>query len=276
LVESLDDIHDQTQIDQIINLAGEPIADRFWTHAQKQKMLMSRINVTRDVIALIERLKRKPKSLVSGSAIGIYGTQQDAPITETLPINIDGSFGQKLCLDWEAEAAKAEELGVRLVALRTGIVLDRDGGTLARMLVPTELGGGAVLGSGQQWMSWISRDDIIRLIAHILNTPDLKGPVNATAPTPVRNKVFTQALAKALYRPVTVRLPVIVLKCLGGLGTEILMGSQNILPHKAQADGFEFLDTDIQETLNVMLGRKTHPKAERELFNYQTLGGKPA
>jgi uncharacterized protein (TIGR01777 family) len=205
VVTSLNQIPGDASFSGIINLAGEPIADGLWTRVRRRRILRSRLRVTRDVVRLIARLDNRPEVLVSGSAIGWYGLWQDEDLTE-----FDGGkscFTHRVCEAWERAAMRARSLGVRVVLLRTGLVLGTEGGLLSRLLTPFEFGLGGPIGSGAQWMSWIERDDLVRLIAHILATPALRGPVNATAPAPVRNAAFACALGRALNRPARLRAP---------------------------------------------------------------------
>ena len=153
------------------------------------------------------------------------------------------------CLDWEAEALKAESHGLRVVLFRIGMVLDRDGAALRQLLIPTEFGGGATFGKGDQYMSWITRDDIVGLIGHIIQTPTLSGPVNGVAPKPITNKVFTKAVAKALYRPTLVQIPKFVMRALGGLGQEILLADQRVIPQIAIETGYLFKDPEIEAAM---------------------------
>ena len=166
LITSLDQLPADTSIDTIVNLAGEPIGNGLWTEAKRRKILDSRINMTGDVIRLIARLERKPVVLVSGSAIGWYGLWQDQVLTESAKSH--ACFSHELCDAWESAARPAEDCGVRVACLRIGLVLGTDGGFITRMLTPFEFGLGGPLGSGRQWMSWIERDDLVRLIAHVI------------------------------------------------------------------------------------------------------------
>ena len=248
-VTHFDQIPTDTKIDVIVNFAGEPLAQGLWTQAKKVEFRRSRLHMTRNIGKLLNRLTHQPEVLINGSAIGIYGIIPTGPQDEYSPIEKDQSFSQKLCLDWEKEANSLGRDSLRIVCLRIGMVLDRDGAALAQLLVPTELGGGARFGDGKFMMSWITRDDLVRLIQFAANTPDIKGPLNGTAPEPVSNLRFTRALAKALYRPAFMVIPKAVIKCLGGLGREILLGDQTILPRKALEHGFEFLDPEIETAL---------------------------
>jgi uncharacterized protein (TIGR01777 family) len=225
VVTSLDQVRDDAMIDGIINLAGEPIAEGLWTRARRRRILRSRLRITRDVVRLIGRLDRRPEVLVSGSAIGWYGLWQDEDLTE-----FDGGkscFTHRVCEAWERAALRARPLGVRVVLLRTGLVLGTEGGLLSRLLAPFEFGLGGPIGSGAQWVSWIERDDLVRLIAHILATPNLRGPVNATAPEPVRNATFARELGRSLRRPALMRAPAALLHRLAGaFADELLIGGQ--------------------------------------------------
>jgi len=216
-----------------------------------------------DCVKLFERLYHKPKTLINGSAIGIYGVAPTGLLDEFTPLQLDDSFAQHLCLEWEAEAEKLITSQTRVVTLRIGMVLDRTGGALAQILIPTELGGGATFGKGEIMMSWITRDDLVRMIQFAQIHPEINGPLNGTAPTPVTNKDFTSAVAKALYRPAWMRIPRFAIGLLGGLGREILLADQNIHPAKALAHGFEFLDPEIEPALLAHLRaqpkKKTNP-----------------
>jgi len=248
VVTSLDQIASDTAINGIINLAGEPIAGGLWTRRRRRRILSSRLRVTRAVVRLIGRLQQPPALLISGSAIGWYGLWHDETLTE-----FDGgkrSFTHRVCEAWEQTARRAEKYGTRVVRLRLGIVLGSGGGMLGRLLVPFQLGLGATLGSGTQWMSWIERDDLVRLIAHIIAEPRYTGAVNATAPVPLTNAAFTQELARALNRPSWLRLPASALRLVAGdLARELLIGGQRVLPDKAHAHGFKFRHETLDSAL---------------------------
>jgi uncharacterized protein len=263
LVTQLDQLPSDTRIDAIVNLAGEPTADRLWTAARRRRLLGSRLRVTRDVVRLIARLERKPAVLVSGSAVGWYGLWQDEALTE-----FDGGmacFTHRLCDAWERAAIAAQRHGVRVVRLRIGLVLGTEGGMLSRLLTPFEFGPGGRIGHGRQWMSWIERDDLVRLIAHVIATPSLTGAVNATAPEPATNAAFTKALARALHRPAILPVPAGLLRRLAGdLAGELLIGGQRVLPDKAEASGFTFRHPTLGAALVAILGtRPVHPAAAR-------------
>jgi hypothetical protein len=252
LITSLDQLPSDSQIDAIINLAGEPIGNSLWTEVKRRKIIESRINVTRDIIDLIARLERNPAVLVSGSAIGWYGLWQDQPLTESAKSH--ACFSHELCAAWELAAAAAETHGVRVVFLRIGLVLGTEGGFITRMLTPFEFGLGGPLGSGRQWMSWIERDDLIRLIAHVIASEKITGPINATAPIPVTNNKFTEELARRLHRPALFRIPDALLRRLGGdFASELLLGGQRVLPNKALSDGFVFRYQTLRSAFEAIL-----------------------
>ena len=256
LVTALDQIAGGTRIDTIINLAGEPIANGLWTRAKRRAILASRLRMTRSVVALIGRLQQPPGLLISGSAIGWYGAWQDECLTE-----FDGgkrSFGHRVCEAWEAAAKKSQRHGVRVVQLRIGLVLGSEGGMLANLLAPFELGLGGPIGSGAHWMSWIERDDLVRLIAHVMANPQLIGPVNATAPEPVRNETFAQELAHALRRPALLRMPAAPLRLVGGdMTEELMLTGRRVLPDKVQASGFKFRHESLRSALCEILALKS-------------------
>ena len=209
VVTHLDQIASDTAIDAVVNLAGEPTAGGLWTRARRRRILGSRLRITHAVVRLIRRLEQRPAALISGSAIGWYGAWNDETLTE-----FDGGkrcFSHRLCEAWECAARKAEWLGVRVVRLRIGLVLGTEGGMLGNMLAPFELGLGGPMGTGRQWMSWIERDDLIRLIAHVIASPKYVGAVNATAPAPVTNADFARELGRALRRPALLRMPAFLL-----------------------------------------------------------------
>jgi uncharacterized protein len=253
IVTSLDQIHADDLIDAVVNLAGAPIATSRWNERNKASFVQSRMDVTRSVVALMQRLRRKPSVLISGSAIGWYGLRDDTALDETA--THQDCFTHDLCEAWEGAALAAEAMGIRTVLLRIGIVLGTQGGALTSMLTPFEFCLGGRMGHGQQWMSWISRDDLVRLIAHCINDIKLQGPVNATAPNPVRNAVFAQELAEALHRPAVFPVPAPVLRLmLGQFAEELLLGGQRIVPSKALASGFHFEHADIASAFASMLG----------------------
>jgi uncharacterized protein (TIGR01777 family) len=252
LITSLDQIPADTKIDAIVNLAGEPIGNGLWTDAKRRRILDSRIQMTGDVVRLIARLDHKPAVLVSGSAIGWYGLWQDQVLTESAKSH--ACFSHELCDAWENAARPAAEYGVRVVNLRIGLVIGTDGGFITRMLTPFEFGLGGPLGSGKQWMSWIERDDLVRLIAHVIAKSDIAGPINATAPIPVTNLKFTEELGRRLHRPAVFRIPAVLLRRIGGdFADELLLGGQRVLPNKALSNGFVFRHETLRSAFEAIL-----------------------
>jgi uncharacterized protein (TIGR01777 family) len=252
IIASLDQLPADTRIDAIVNLAGEPISNGLWTEAKRRKIVSSRVDMTDDVVKLIARLDHRPAVLVNGSAIGWYGLWQDQPLTESAKSH--ACFSHELCEAWEGAAWRAAAHGVRVVCLRIGLVLGTDGGTITRMLTPFEFGLGGPLGSGRQWMSWIERDDLIRLIAHVIARSEIVGPINATAPIPVTNEQFTEELARRLHRPAVFRIPDALLRRIGGdFASELLLGGQRVLPNKALSNGFVFRHETVRSAFEAIL-----------------------
>ncbi len=255
LITDLDQLPDDTKLDAIVSLAGHPIASGLWTAKHRRKVMLSRLHMNRRLRKLVDRLEIKPEVFLNASAIGVYGIHQDQPVNESHVITADGSFSNRSCAAVEHEACKMQSLGVRTINLRIGLVLDLAGGPLGQMLVPFDLGAGGRLGSGQQWMSWISRDDLVRLIDHCIGDTTITGPVNATAPTPVQNKTYAKALGRAMHRPALIPLPALVLeKGLQDFAKELFLGSQNILPIAALQSGFVFVHPTIDMAFASMFG----------------------
>ncbi len=256
LVSDLSAIRNDETVDAVVHLAGEPLADGLWTEKKKARVVESRRNLTHELIGLMARLAHAPDVFVAASAVGWYGMSGEEPLTEA-DSACDKSFSHESCAAVEEAARGAEILGVRVVRLRIGLVLDPAGGLLARMLLPFEFGLGAPFGHGRQMMSWISRDDLVRLIVYAVRNPALAGAVNATAPQAATNNAFTKALAKALGRPAIFRIPAAPLRlALGAFAEELLLGGQNVKPAKALAAGFVFADADLEAALRGMLGAR--------------------
>ncbi|MEJ0024663.1 MAG: TIGR01777 family oxidoreductase [Rhizomicrobium sp.] len=255
LVTDLEQIDGATRIDAIVNLAGEPVSGGLWTAARKRAIVESRRSMVAGLLRLAARLEQRPAVLVGASAIGWYGLRGDEELAEDAAPARD-FFSHDSCEIVERETAKARGLGLRVVALRIGLVLGTEGGLLARLLLPFEFGMGGRIGSGRQWMSWIARDDLVRLIAHAIANEELEGPVNATAPAPVRNADFARALGHALHRPAAMPLPALPLRLLGAFGRELLLGGQRVVPRKALASGFAFAYPTLAMALESMLGAK--------------------
>ncbi len=240
-IPALEDLRDDDAFDIIINLAGEPIAQR-WTRKAMQRMRDSRLDTTKQLVEFFARARTKPQLFISGSAIGWYGTHEGMEFEESSPPSAAGGvFARELCRDWEQEAAAAETFGIRTVLLRTGVVLEKDGGTLSELLFPFDFLIGGRLGHGRQWFSWIHRDDLVRLVLHIMKDNSIRGPVNATAPAPVRNAEFAAALGRAMKRPALLPLPAFVLRAVfAGMAEEVMLDGQKVLPQKALDAGFRF------------------------------------
>ena len=237
--------------DGVINLAGEPIADRKWTNHQQRRLQESRFNTTRAIVKACARAQRRPKFLINASAVGYYGARADEPLTEAAAPGTD--FLAKLCSVWETEAIGAEALGLRVVRLRTGIVVGPGGGALEKMVPPFKWFVGGHLGSGQQWMSWIHLEDEINLILHLIESSSVSGPVNATAPNPVRNKEFSKTLAAVLHRPCLLPVPGIALRLGLGQMADMLLTGQRAIPAAAQQSGFQFRYPNLKEALEACL-----------------------
>lgn len=251
IVTSLDELAADARINAVVNLAGEPLANGLWTKAKRARIIDSRIGVTEACLELIERLTVRPSVFVSASAIGWYGLRGDEELDETS--SGTDCFSRQVCVAIEAAASKAEALGVRTVRLRIGLVLAAEGGLLGRMVLPFKLGLGGPFGRGRHWMSWIHRDDLVRLICHCVATAALSGPVNGTAPTPVRNREFTAALGKALHRPAVIPVPALPLQwALGDFAKELLLGGQRVLPKAALNSGFTFRYSQIDKALKAI------------------------
>ena len=252
-LNNLNQLKPEDTFQAIINLAGAPIFDARWSDARKQIIRDSRINLTKQLVASMARMAVKPELLISGSAIGYYCDQGDTVLTEQSATHKD--FSEQLCTDWENEAKKAEQLGVRVCLIRTGLVLAEGGGLLKRMLLPFRLGLGGRLGDGQQWMSWIHRQDWIAIARLMITDSSMQGAYNATAPNPVTNSEFARSLAHCLNRPALLPIPAWLLKILLGEMSGLVLGSQRVMPERLLALGFRFQYTDLSSALNQVLRR---------------------
>jgi len=239
--------------DAVINLAGEPIADKNWSTARKKSLWDSRIGLTEELVRRMAAAERKPQVLLSGSAIGYYGDQGDVDLSETAAPGND--FAAKLCVAWEAAALAAEALNVRVCLVRTGLVLSADGGLLAKLTLPFKFGLGATMGNGQQFMSWIHIDDYCAMLLTLLHQANLQGAYNLTSPQPARNAEFSRALADTLHRPLLFSAPAFALKIALGERANLLLGGQRVLPSRMLKVGFNFVHAELKDALHVLLSR---------------------
>jgi uncharacterized protein (TIGR01777 family) len=241
--------------DAVIHLAGENVGSGRWTASRKAAIRDSRVNGTRFLCEALAKLARPPKTLVCASAIGIYGDRGEEPLTEESPAAA-GGFLPGVCRDWEAASAPASRKGIRVVALRFGMVLSPKGGALARMLPLFRAGLGGVIGSGRQYVSWVALDEIPLILLHALHSGDLSGPVNAVAPRPVTNLEFTEALGKALSRPTPLPVPAFALRLAVGreMADALLLSSARVVPKRLLDTGYAFRSPELAPTLRRLLG----------------------
>ena len=244
---------DAATVDVAINLAGEPIGDARWTESRKKLLLDSRLGTTRGLVEWLRASPRRPGVLVSASAVGWYGDQGERVIVEDTP-PVPG-FTHDLCEAWEREARAAEALDVRVCIARIGVVLDRDGGALAKMLPAFRLGGGGPLASGRQWFPWLHREDMAAILQWLVETPTARGVWNASAPEPVTNTAFTRALGRALHRPAVLPMPGAALKLLFGEMSELLTMSDRMVPRRLLDAGFRFRYPTIDAALAAIFAR---------------------
>jgi uncharacterized protein (TIGR01777 family) len=243
-ITSLSEWQPEIIYDAVINLAGEPIVDKPWTDQRKDCLWKSRVDLTEELVKRIEAANQKPKVLLSGSAIGYYGSTGDVKIDETFPTGTD--FGARLCLAWENAALNSS---VRVCVLRTGLVLDSSGGILKKMLLPFKLGLGGQMGDGKQWMSWIHIDDYVAILIKLLHSENAKGTYNMTAPEPVTNRQFTKILAAILSRPAFFNTPACFLKWILGERAELVLGGQRVLPVKVEGLGYHFIYDNFEKAI---------------------------
>ena len=238
--------------DALIGLAGESIGDGRWTAARKRALRDSRIRATRSLVEALAATREPPHTFVTASGVGYYGDRGSETLSEDAPPGSD--FIARLCAEWEAEAMRAARPGVRVVPLRTGLVLEKSGGALARMITPFRFGFGGRLGTGRQYLSWIHRLDWLELVRFIVDTKTIEGAVNATAPHPVTNTAFSHALGRALHRPSFMRAPSFALRImLGELADSVLTG-QRAIPAKALAHGYHFRYPEIEIAFRGIFG----------------------
>ncbi|KZY65549.1 hypothetical protein A3739_11405 [Oleiphilus sp. HI0067] len=252
LISNLNDISDDTIIDHVINLAGEPIVDRPWTESRKQVLRSSRIGVTEQLADLSARLAKPFKTLVSGSAIGYYGSDNGTQCSETSPRGSD--FAASLCSGWEQAATTIRS--ERRTVLRISIVLSGDGGMLAKLYPSFILGAGSVIGDGKQMMSWIHISDLVELIHQAINDQSMEGAFNAVAPINTTNQEFSRVLAQNLRRPLLLKMPTIVTKWIFGQRSDLLLGNQDVVSDKLQALSYSFKYPEIHDALSQIYKHK--------------------
>lgn len=245
-------------VDAVISLNGVDISRGKWTESQKRRIIDSRVIPTRVLVEKMRAMKHPPSVFISSSAIGLYGEGGDAELTENTPMG--DSFISHVCDQWETASLGAARGGIRTVQLRIGVVLTPAGGALERMFIPFSMGLGTRLSHGRQYMSWISMDDALGGISHILEKRDVHGPVNLTAPVPVTNKEFTKALGRVLSRPAFFVMPRLIARLLWGeMGQETLLTSARVLPDKLMDSGYEFTHSRLEQALCHVLGREPNP-----------------
>jgi hypothetical protein len=237
-------------IDAVIHLAGEPVAVR-WTEERKRRIYDSRVECARNLVAGMRATPRPPKIFVSASAVGFYGDRGDEVLNESS--DPGSGFLSRLCLDWEAEAARARELGARVALVRVGVVFSKSGGALEKMLLPFKLGLGGRVSDGRQWFPWIHIEDIVGIFLHALMSPAVDGPINGVAPGVVTNEEFTRELAAALNRPVFFPVPKLALRVLMGEMAEVVTASQRVVPQIALDTGYRFKYPNLRPALESIL-----------------------
>ena len=240
-------------VDGVVHLAGEGIGEKKWTPEQKRRILESRVTGTSLLARALAERQTKPSVMISGSAIGYYGNRGDEVLDEASGGGDDFLAG--VCAQWEAAAEPAAAAGIRLVTIRTGIVLHPSGGALKSMLLPFRLGLGGRVASGRQWMSWIARADAVGAILHVLDHATVSGPVNLTAPNPATNAELTKTLGSVIHRPTVLPTPLLPLKLRFGseLVEALLVGGQRVQPRRLQDDGYDFAYPDLEAALRAML-----------------------
>ena len=239
--------------DAVVHLAAESISGR-WTATKKARILNSRVQGTLTIAASLARLQRKPKVLVSASAIGFYGSRGDETLDESSTPGSD--FLAEVARQWESATESASRAGIRVALLRFGVVLGESGGALKQMLRPFKMGVGGRIGSGQQWMSWVALDDAAGAVEHAISNEAVRGPVNVVSPTPVRNSEFTKALGEVLHRPTVFPMPEFAVKvAFGEMGESLLLGSQRVMPKKLQESGYQFKFSELRAALEGSIAR---------------------
>ncbi|MFJ5159376.1 TIGR01777 family oxidoreductase [Pantoea sp. NPDC088449] len=243
---------DLNGIDGVINLAGEPIADKRWTEQQKQRLCESRWQITEQLVSLINASSNPPQFLISGSATGFYGDTGDLVLTEEDPGH--NEFTHALCARWEQLALAAQSDRTRVCLLRTGVVLAKEGGALAKMKLPFKLGVGGPIGSGKQYLPWIHIDDLVNAMLWLIDHPELRGPFNMVAPYAVRNEQFAATLGHVMHRPAFMRTPASAIKLMMGESSVLVLGGQHVLPKRLEESGFGFRWYDLEQALQDVAG----------------------
>ncbi len=244
--------HTVCRLIRVVNLAGASIADGRWSTQRKELLRTSRIDTTRALVNALAKMNARPSVLVSASAIGIYGDRGNETLTEES--NPGTNFLAGLAQEWEAEALKAEALGIRVVVARFGIILAREGGALAKMMLPFKFGAGGKLGSGRQWMSWVMLEDVVGALKLTIENSAARGAINFVAPQPLQNFEFTKILAKALRRPALFPAPAFALRlALGEMADALLLSSQRVAPQALEKSGYRFLHADLSTALKNLL-----------------------
>lgn len=240
--------------DAVVNLAGASIAEERWTDERKALIRSSRVHITRELVCSLEKLDAPPKIFVCASAIGYYGNRGDEALTEESKPGDD--FLARVCQEWEAEAVKAETLRIRTVRARFGVILSKNGGALPQMMRPFKFGAGGKIGSGQQWVSWITLQDVVTFIRHALENRAISGAVNVVSPNPVRNADFARALGRAMHRPAMLPAPAVALEfMLGEMAEALLLSSQRVLPTRLGQLGYRFQYPDLPKALASVLNK---------------------
>lgn len=252
IVKNLNELSADSRIDAVVNLAGAPIMGLPWTRARRAKLISSRVKTTRSLMILMGRLTRPVRAFVSASAIGYYGVRENEWLDEHSAPN--RNFQSLLCQEWEAAAVAVEGLGARVVRMRIGFVLGRDGGALPQLLLPVRLFAGAILGRGTQWVSWIHISDLVRLLEFALDTTSVSGPINAVAPMAVTHGQFQRTLAAVLHRPLWLRVPAFILRAMLGEMAQLLVDGQHVVPRRAIEAGFTFRFRQLSAALTDLLG----------------------
>ena len=250
-LSSLTHLSNLDDYDVVINLAGEPIVNKKWTDKQKHKIEHSRWSITEDIVTLINAGENPPKLLISGSAIGFYGRQEDNIIDEKFSSAHD-EFSHRLCERWEFLAKEAESDKTRVCILRTGVVITKRGGALQKMLLPFKLGLGGPMGDGSQYMSWIHLEDMLQGIAHLIANESCQGVYNFTAPNPVTNAEFSRELAASLSRPCVFKVPEFVLRLMMGEMADLVIYGQRVIPSRLEESGYKFIYPTISQALDCL------------------------